>query len=55
MQDCLINGQTRNIRHAEVGQTRPHKVYVKFSIEHDGLKAMRSSFIEANKIRTTLW
>ena len=29
----------------EVGQTGPHKVYVKFSKEQDGLKAMRLSFI----------
>ena len=44
-QDCLINGQAGNIRYIEVGQTGPHKVHVKFSIEQDRLKAVRASFI----------
>ena len=36
----LINGQTENIKHIELVQGSFHKVYVKFSDEQAGLKAM---------------
>ena len=41
--DCLINGLTGNIRHIEFTQGTVHKVYVKFSDEQAGLKAMTST------------
>ena len=45
IQDCLINGQTRNVKHIEFVQGSIHKVYVKFSDEQAGLRAMRSSYL----------
>ena len=45
IQDRLINGQTGNIRHIEFAEGTVHKVYVKFSDEQAGLKAMRSSYV----------
>ena len=45
IQDCLINGQTGNIRHIEFAEGTIHKVYIKFSDEQAGLKAMRSPYV----------
>ena len=45
IQDRLINGQTGNISHTEFAQDSVRKVYVKFSDEQAGLKAMRSSYL----------
>ena len=45
IQDRLINGQTGNISHAEFAQSSVRKVYVEFSDEQAGLKAMRSSYL----------
>ena len=45
IQDCLINGQTGIIRHIEFAQGSASKVYVKFSDEQAGSKAMRSSYL----------
>ena len=44
-EDRLINGQTGSIRHIEFAEGTVHKVYVKFSDEQVGLKAMRSSYV----------
>ena len=44
IQDCLTNGQTGSIRHIEFAEGTFHKVYVTFSDEQTGLKAMRSSY-----------
>ena len=43
IQNRLINGQTRNIRHIEFAHAIARKVYVKFSNEYNGSKTMRSS------------
>ena len=43
IQDRLINGQTEIIRHIEFAQGSVCKVYIKFSDEQAGSKAMRSS------------
>ena len=43
MQDCLTNGQTGNISQIEFAQISVQKLYVKFSDEQAGLKAVRSS------------
>ena len=44
--DCLINSQTRSIRHIEFVQGSAHKVYVEFLMNKlAGLKAMRSSYL----------
>ena len=45
IQDRLINGQTRNAKHTKFVQGSIHKVYVKFSDEQAGVKAMRSSYL----------
>ena len=45
IQDYLINGHTGNISHIEFTQGSVWKVYVKFSDEQAGLKAMRSSYV----------
>ena len=45
IQDRLINGQTGIIRHTEFAQGSVRKVYVKFSDEKAGSKAMRSSYL----------
>ena len=45
MQDHLINGQTGNISHVEFAHVSFRKVYVKFSDEQAGLKAIRSSYL----------
>ena len=45
IQDRLINGQTGNIRHIEFAEGTIHKVYITFSDEQVGLKAMRSSYV----------
>ena len=45
IQDRLINGQTGIIRHIEFAQSSVRKVYVKFSDEQAGSKAMRSSYL----------
>ena len=45
IQDRLINGQTGIIRHTEFAQGSVHKIYVKFSDEHAGSKALRSSYL----------
>ena len=44
IQDRLTNGQTGSIRHIEFAEGTFHKVYVTFSDEQTGLKAMRSSY-----------
>ena len=41
----LINGQTGNISHIKFAQDSVRKVYVKFSDEKAGLKAMRSFYL----------
>ena len=43
IQDCLTNGQTGNISQIEFAQISVQKLYVKFSDEQAGLKAVRSS------------
>ena len=43
--DCLINSLTGNIRHTEFAQGTVYKVYVKFSDEQAGLKAMTSTYL----------
>ena len=45
LQDCLNNRQTGIIRHIEFAQGNASKVYVKFSDEQAGSKAMRSSYL----------
>ena len=45
IEDRLINGQTGSIKHIEFAEGTVHKVYVKFSDEQVGLKAMRSSYV----------
>ena len=45
IEDRLTNGQTGNISHIEFAQDSVQKVYVKFSDEQAGLKAMRSSYL----------
>ena len=45
IQDRLINGQIGIIRHIEFAQASAQKVYVKFSDEQPGSKAMRSSYL----------
>ena len=45
IQDHLINGQTGYISHIEFVQDSVQKVYVKFSDEQAGLKAMRSFYL----------
>ena len=45
IQDRLLNGQTRIIRHNEFSQGSARKVYINFSNEQAGSKAMRSSFL----------
>ena len=48
-QDCLINGQTRVIRHIEFAEVSARKVYTKFSNEQAGSKAIRSSYLGRQK------
>ena len=43
--DSLINDQTGNISHGEFAQSSVPKVYLKFSDEQSGLKAMKSSYL----------
>ena len=45
IQDRLINGQTGNFKHNEFVQASIHKIYVRFSDEQAGLRAMRSSYL----------
>ena len=45
IQDRLINCQTGTISHIEFAQGSVRKVYVKFSNEQTGLKAMRLSYL----------
>ena len=45
IQDRLTNGQLGIIRHIEFAQASVRKVYVKFSDEQAGSKAMRSSYL----------
>ena len=45
IQDRLTNAQTGNINYLEFAQGSVQKVYVKFSGEQAGLKAMRSSYL----------
>ena len=40
IQNCLINGQTGVIRHIEFAEGSACKVYIKFSDEQAGSKAM---------------
>ena len=40
IQNCLINGQTGVIRHIEFAEGSACKVYIKFSDEKAGSKAM---------------
>ena len=51
IQDRLINGQAGNISHIELPQGSACKIYVKFSDEQAGLKAMRSSYL----VRQNSW
>ena len=46
IQDRLINGQTWNIRHIEFAESTVHKVYLNFSDEQRGIKAMTSSYVD---------
>ena len=46
IKDRLINGQTENIKHIEFAQGSVQKVFVKFSDEQAGLKAIRSSYLD---------
>ena len=45
MQDCLIKGQTGNIRHIELDQGSTGKVSVKFSDVQAGLRAMKLHYL----------
>ena len=45
IQDRLINGQTGIIRHIEFAEGSARKVYITFSDEQAGSKAMRSSYL----------
>ena len=45
IQGRLNNEQTGNIEHIEFVQGTIHKVYVKFSVEQAGTRAMRSSYL----------
>ena len=45
IQDRLINGQTGNISHIEFVRSSVRKLWIKFSDEQAGLKAMRSSYL----------
>ena len=45
IQDRLINGQTRIIKHKTFAQSSAREVYVKFSDEQAGSKAMTSSYL----------
>ena len=45
IQDRLINGRTGNVKHIEFVHGSIHKVYVTFSDEQTGLRAMRSSYL----------
>ena len=45
IQDRLNNGQTGNASHTEFAQGSVCKVYVKFSDERAGLRAIRSSYL----------
>ena len=45
IQDHLINDQTGNVARIEFAQGSVGKVYVKFSDEQAGLKAMTSSYL----------
>ena len=45
IKDHLINGQTGIIKHTEFSQGSACRVYVKFSDEQTGSKAMRSSYL----------
>ena len=45
MQDSLVNGQTGNIEYIESVLCNIRKVYVKFSDEQTGIRAMRSSYL----------
>ena len=45
IQDHLNNGHTANVKHIEFVHSSIHKVYVKFSDEQPGLRAMRSSYL----------
>ena len=45
IQDHLTNNQTGNTSHIDFSQRTVQKVYVKFSDERGGLKAMRSCYL----------
>ena len=49
IQDCLNNGQTGNISQIEFAQISVQKLYVKFSDEQAGLKAVRSTLSTQTK------
>ena len=44
-QDHLINGQTGIIRHINFARSSARKVFIKFSDEQPGSKAMRLSYL----------
>ena len=48
IQDRLINGQIENISYIEFAQGSVPKVYVTFSDEQGGVKAMRSCYLGRN-------
>ena len=45
IQDRLTNGQTGNVKHIEFVHGSIHKVYVNFSDEESGVRAMISSYL----------
>ena len=55
IQDCLNNGQTGNISQIEFAQISVQKLYVKFSDEQAGLKAVRSSLSTQTEFLDSYW
>ena len=51
IQDRLINGQTRIIKHKTFVQSSAREVYVKFSDEQAGSKVMTSSYLSRQNCR----
>ena len=45
IQDHLSNGKTGNIGHVEFARDSVYKLYIKFSNQHAGLKALKSSYL----------
>ena len=54
IQDRQINDQTGNIIHTEFAQGKVCKVYVKFSDEQTGLKAIISSWVPIEKCESEI-